>query len=195
MKYLKLACMFGIVVAGAAVPSYSQKPEKTDAPSSKTTTLDAWRNAVPQSEVTSVAPVLMENADAEVIESASQIKKRILDLEQRFLEAIKSRDADGLNALLADKVSIAGVDLPGNKPEKIGFIDWAQKRFVLKEYLLEKTSIQLFGSVALVSSVYKRQASLDGAPSDGDFVVTNVWAKTGKEWQAVSHHISPRPTK
>ena len=167
----------------------AQTPEKKDTETPQTTTVDAWRNALPpQSEVTAPAA----EADAfEGEETESQVENRILNLEQRLLEALRQRDQATLKNLLADDIVIAGLNIPGAQSDKVRFIDWAQKKLELKSYTVQKTAIRVFPLTAVVTVHYKRQASIAGAPSDGDFIVTGVWVKRGKQWQAISHHISP----
>jgi len=167
----------------------AQTPEKKDTETPQTTTVAAWRNALPpQSEVTAPAA----EADAfEGEETESQVENRILNLEQRLLEALRQRDQATLKNLLADDIVIAGLNIPGAQSDKVRFIDWAQKKLELKSYTVQKTAIRVFPLTAVVTVHYKRQASIAGAPSDGDFIVTGVWVKRGKQWQAISHHISP----
>ena len=168
----------------------AQTPEKKDTETPQTTTVDAWRNALPpQSEVT--APAAAEADAFEGEETESQVENRILNLEQRLLEALRQRDQATLKNLLADDIVIAGLNIPGAQSDKVRFIDWAQKKLELKSYTVQKTAIRVFPLTAVVTVHYKRQASIAGAPSDGDFIVTGVWVKRGKQWQAISHHISP----
>ncbi|HLM02247.1 MAG TPA: nuclear transport factor 2 family protein, partial [Pyrinomonadaceae bacterium] len=76
---------------------------------------------------------------------------------------------------------------------KTRYIEWALRNLELKSYNLEKTTVRVYPSTAIVTFNYKRQATVAGAPADGDFIVTDVWVKRGKRWQAASHHISPLP--
>jgi len=189
MKITILASITLLFITVANSGIQAQTPEKKDTETPQTTTVDAWRNALPpQSEVTAPAA----EADAfEGEETESQVENRILNLEQRLLEALRQRDQATLKNLLADDIVIAGLNIPGAQSDKVRFIDWAQKKLELKSYTVQKTAIRVFPLTAVVTVHYKRQASIAGAPSDGDFIVTGVWVKRGKQWQAISHHISP----
>jgi len=190
MKKTILASITLLLITLATSGIQAQTPEKKEAETPPTGAVDAWRNAMPpQSEVTAPAAALAEEVDGE--ETESQVENRIQNLEQQLLEALKQRDPATLKFLLADDLMIAGVSIPGGQSDKVRFIDWAQKKLELKSYSVQKTAVRVYPSTAVVTVHYKRQASIAGAPSDGDFMVTNVWVKRGKQWQAVSHHISP----
>lgn len=180
-----------LLVAFGGSEAAAQGVEKKEAEKPKTTTVDAWRDAVPQSEQPAPVLVMEESKDnVESEEQSAQIEKRILDLERRLMEATRQRDAVSLNSLLADDFVAAGVAAAEPPTNKARFIEWAEKNLVLKSYVLDKITVRVFQTAAVVTFNYKRQATLGGSPSDGDFAVTNVWLKRGKRWQAVSHHVS-----
>lgn len=181
-----------------SVSAFAQAAEKKDEEKPKTTTVDAWREAMPlgteQTSDTQPVVVVEESKDnVEAEEANAQIEKRVIELEKRLMEALKQRDTVALNHLLADDFTPVGVNITGAQPDKINYIKWATKNLELKSYVLDKTSVRIYPTTAVVTFNYKRQASIAGAPSDGDFTVTDVWIKRGKRWQAVSHHVSQMP--
>lgn len=186
-----------LILLTAGVAARAQNTDKKETEKTQTTTVDAWRDAVPLNEqppVTAPPVVIEESKDnVEGEEQAEQTKKRILDLERRLMEALKGRDSVSLNHLLADDFMSAGVNVSGSQPDKAGFIDWALKNSELKSYALKKIIVRVYENTAIATSQYKRQAMIAGAPSEGNFIVTDVWVKRGKLWQAVSHHISQLP--
>lgn len=187
------ALLFIILVS---VGASAQDTEKKESP--KTTTIDAWREALPGGDQPTVdAPTTVTKAPKEnVEETPDQIERRILILERNLMEALKLRDSAALKRFLADDFILAGINIGETgapQPDKARYIDWAVKNLELKSYNVEKTTVRVFPSMAVVTVNYKRQASVAGAPSDGDFIVTDVWIKRGNRWQAVSHHISQSP--
>lgn len=193
MQKMILATTALLLITLIGISADAQNTDKKEDEKPKTTTVDAWRNALPQSETTGIPPaVVMEEStdNVEGAEDKAQIEKRILDLEQRLLEALKQRDPAALKVLLADDFILAGVNIPGTQPDKTRFIEWAQKKLELKSYNIQKTTVRVYPTTAVVTTSYKRQAKIAGLPTDGDFIVTDVWVKRGKRWQAVSHHIS-----
>jgi len=179
----------------ASVSASAQGTEKKE--TEKTTTLDAWRQALPDGSANTPPIVAMDESkdNVESEETPAQIEKRILDLERRLMEALKLRDSVTLKRFLADDFILAGLNLSGTQSDKTRYIEWALKNLELKSYNLEKTTVRVYPSTAIVTFNYKRQAIVAGSPADGDFIVTNVWVKRGKLWQAASHHISllPKP--
>jgi ketosteroid isomerase-like protein len=179
------------------VGARAQGTEKKE--TEKTTTLDAWREALPDGDQSAnIAPKVAPGDSKDNVESEetpAQIEKRILDLERRLMEALKTRDAATLKRFLADDFILAGMNFSGNaaQTDKTRYIEWALKNLELKSYNLEKTTVRVYPSTAIVTFNYKRQASVAGSPADGDFIVTDVWVKRGKRWQAASHHISLLP--
>lgn len=191
-----------LTLANATVSAQGTQKKETE----KTTTLDAWRQALPDGDQSANTPPTVAMGDSkdnvETEETPAQIEKRILDLERRLMEALKMRDSATLKRFLADDFILAGMNINGSgggggaaaqSSDKSRYIEWALKNLELKSYNLEKTTLRVYPSTAIVTFNYKRQASVAGAPADGDFIVTDVWVKRGKRWQAVSHHISPSP--
>jgi ketosteroid isomerase-like protein len=173
----------------------AQDKEKKEAEKPTTTTVDAWRDAMPTTEqpTTNSFPVDPDANDPEVVETPAQIEKKVLELEKSMMEALQKRDSATLKNLLAEDFLLTGINIAGAKSDKIGYIDWALKNLELKTYVLDKPKVRAYPTTAIVIYNYKRQATINGAPSDGDFVVTDVWVKRGNRWRAVSHHISPLP--
>lgn len=187
-----------LLITSAGVDGYAQNTEKKDAEKSQTTTIDAWREAAPLAEQPyGTQPAADPTEEYEGEENAALVEKRILDLERRLMEALKARDAASLKRLLADDFAPVGLSIAGagQPADKTRFIEWALKNLELKTYSVEKTAVRVYPGTAIVTTHYKRQAKIAGAPSDGDFVATDVWVRRGSRWQAVSHHISQLPPK
>lgn len=184
-----------LVLAAFGVHAQSSK-EKEKPP--QTGTADAWRGAVPASEQPTVPQPLIsapeESPDnVEGRETREQTEKRILDLELRLMESLKKRDSVSLDHLLSEDFMLAGLGIPGTQNDKARFIKWTLGKLELKSYEVAKTDVRVLPSTAVVTVNYKRQASIAGAPSDGDFTVTNVWVRRAKMWKLVSHHVSQTP--
>jgi len=187
-----------LLITSASISAFAQNPEKKETEKKEGTTADAWRKALPASEQTSdTAPeVIMEESrnNIEAKETAAQIETRILDLQQRLIEAVKGRDWVALKQLLADDFMPAGANIPESQSDKTHFIDWATKNSEIKSYAVEKTKVRVYpSSLAVVTTYFKQKTVVDGVSSDADFIATDVWVKRRKQWQAVSHHVSQLP--
>ena len=197
MQKMILAVAASFLISLTSVGAYAQDADKKDEKKPETTTIDAWREAIPQSEQPAYMPPPKPegglNNDPDSVETPAEIEMRILGLESQLMEAIKQRDAKTLRNLISSDFVLAGVNIPGNQADKARFIDWAQKNFSLKSYKLGVATVHSYVTSAVVTYNYKRQATVGDQPSDGDFTVTDVWVKSDNRWQAVSHHVSPLP--
>jgi hypothetical protein len=197
MQKMILAITLLLLTTLASVGVQAQTPEKKETDKKEGTTADAWRQALPEAEqpANAVPVYVMEEStdNVETRETEAQIEKRILDLEGRLVEALKKRDSVALKQLLADDFIPAGMNITELQSDKNRYIEWALKSLELKSYTVEKTTVRSYRTSAVVTVHYKRQAIVAGAPSDGDFIATNVWVRRGKIWQAVAQHVSPLP--
>lgn len=188
---LIIAALLSMTSANISV--HAQNTEKKEP--EKTTTVDAWRQALPESEQPSNAIVVMDESTnrVEAKETPAQVEKRILDLEQKLMEALKGRDSVALKSLLADDFVPVGVNITAAQPDKTRFIEWSLKNSEMKSAAVEKTTVRVYQSTAVVTVQYKQPAAVGGAAADGNFIATDIWVRRGKQWQAVSHHVSPLP--
>lgn len=189
------AQLFLIILMSEGLYAQSTKDKDKKPP---TSTVDAWRRALPKSEQPSnVPPIVVDEEAVNKVnseESAEHIERRILGLEQSFLESMRQRDSVTLEGLIANDFMLAGLNVSGNQPDKERFINWVLNELRIRSYNVENTLVRVHPATAIVMVNYKRQASLAGFASDGDFVVTNVWVKRGQTWQIMSHHVS-QPSK
>ncbi len=185
-----------LLITSASIDAHAQNTEKKESEKT-TTTVDAWRQALPaESEQSSNAPVVVMDDSSnrvEARETPAQVEKRILDLEQKLMEALKGRDSVALKYLLADDFLPVNVNITAAQPDKTRFIELSLKNSELKSYTVEKTTVRVYQSTAVVTVQYKQLAAVGGAAADNNFIATDVWVRRGKQWQAVSHHVSPLP--
>jgi len=210
MKKMILGMTLLVLTTLGSIGVQAQSPDKTEADKKSAATVNAWRQvlsgseqpnaaseSVPESEQPSNASstVVMEEStdNVEAKETTAQVEKRILDLDGRLLEALKGRDSVALKHLLASDFMPAGLNVTESQSDKNRYIEWALKSLQIKSYTIEKTTVRTYRTSAVVTTHYKRQATVAGSPSDGDFIATNVWVKRGKMWQTVAHHISQLP--
>lgn len=179
-----LICIISVELSAQSSKEKENKPQ--------TTTVDAWRVALPQNEENAPAILVPEESrdNVEVKETAAQTEKRILGLEQRLMESLKVRDSASLGFLISDDFMLAGLGLVGTESDKDRFIKWATSQLQLKSYDVDWVLVRVYPATAVVAYRYKRQASIGGVSSDGDFTVTNVWVRRDKLWRITSHHIS-----
>ncbi len=71
----------------------------------------------------------------------------------------------------------------------------AMTRATNESFHYEDFVINEFGDAAVVRSRMSQQASVDGQPWDGTFMLTDVWIRRDGRWQVVARHSSTPPSK
>lgn len=162
-----------------------------------TTTVDAWRNALPEKE--RLTSPVDETASANVKageESFDQIEKRLNTLERRLMDAIKLHDAATLKRILADDFTLTSALSIGTGQDKTQYVEDVLRDWQLKSYNFDKLKVRVYGDTALVNAGYKQEAVVAGKESSGNFLLTDVWVKREGHWHVVSRHtsqvVSPR---
>lgn len=179
---LALACLLALVAS-------AQTPSRQDDSSQKpTTTVDAWREALPQGEETTPASGNGETAGAG--ETIEQIERRLLALEQRWAGAVKMGDAATLKRVLSDDFTFAGGRAVDALADKTQYIERALADTKRAAPVLDRATVRVYGETAVVNAWYKQLAADAAHGQGGSLLVTDVWIKQGRRWRAVSRHAS-----
>jgi len=185
-----------MVILFAATTLWSQTPEKKETEKPKTTTVDAWREAMPQSEAvgTPVGSEGLTGDGLEVRESTSEIENRVIGLEERFLDALKRRDPALLGPLLAHDYMPAGLNLAGPSAGKTYFLARSVKESELSSYQIEKTTVRVYDQTVVTTVRYKKTPATPAAAASGpELLAIGVWVRRENQWEVVSHHVSTAP--
>lgn len=199
MKKVIIVLTTFVLITLASIGIHAQEvKKKNDSNKPTTTTIDAWRQALPGAEMTTTdaATTTVQSEPNETednLESAIEIEKTISGLERKLLAAFKQGDSATLSYLLADDFMAVGENMTDLQPNKTGYMDQVAKNSNLKSYNMEKMSVRVFGTTAVATVFYKHSAAATSSATDVDLVATDVWVKRGNLWQAVSHHISRMP--
>lgn len=178
-----------VLFGAASINAYAQDTETKK--SGNTSTIDAWREALPGKEEPYTDPSAENKNNVE--ETAADIERKVMSLEQNLMDAYKQRNSETLKTILADDFMPAGANINIAKPNKNTYISWALKNSELSAYAIEKITVRVYGTTALATVNYKKQTTAADAPSGENLTATDVWVKNGTEWQLVSHHLSPSP--
>lgn len=151
------------------------------------TTVDAWRQALPSP--TETQPVA-ETAEARpAVTSIEDTKKTLLSIEQNWMESLRVRDADSLSQVISADFTFANSRL-GEMKTRSQYLEYALRDLKLTSFEFDKTTIQLFGRTAIVSSQLKQKGSVGGEDWSGNYLVTDVWINRDGNWRVVSRHES-----
>jgi len=118
----------------------------------------------------------------------SPLQVQIVEAEEKLRTAMLSSDVAALNELLAPDLIFTNHlgQLLGKKDDLAAYSSG-----VLKIGGLEPSEqhVRIFDEVAVVSVRMQVSGTYDGAPANGDFRFTRVWARSQQErWQIVAAH-------
>jgi len=118
----------------------------------------------------------------------SPLQVQIVEVEDQLRTAMLSSDVAALNELLApDLIFTNHLGQLLGKSEDLT----AYRSGVLKIAGLEPSEqhVRVLGEVAVVSVRMQVSGTYEGAPANGDFRFTRVWARSQQEiWQIVAAH-------
>ncbi len=162
-------------------------PKQDDASKPPTALLDAWRKAVPEAEQPSTSVPTSETAE---VENSTDIEKKLIDLENEWMDSVKRRDQSILERILASDFSITNERSRTSSTSRSRYINNTIQFWRLSDYKLEKISVRIYGESAVVNIRYSQQGQVNGQEASGDFLATDVWVKRDDLWQAVARHTS-----
>lgn len=114
---------------------------------------------------------------------------RIKSLEQKWADSYKQRRIDILASLLAEDFVITVED--GKTYGKEGYISHTadtSTHVAVAEILDLK--VRVHGNVAIVTGAYHEKGESGGKPYEYHDRLTDVWMKTGGNWQVIASHYS-----
>lgn len=195
MRASFLTFCVGILILAAA-PSITVTAQESDREKKKsaTSTLDAWRNALPQ-EAQTEQPAAAEAANVAPRASRAEIEKSLLTLERKWMEALKLRDASALSQIISDDFTFVSSRLAGAGGDRAKYFDHALRELKLASYEFDELKVRLYGRAAVVSGRLKQVAAVAGDDWGGTYLVTDVWINQDGNWRAVSRHSSLLPAQ
>lgn len=114
---------------------------------------------------------------------------KILTLEKQWTEAYRQRDIAILSSLLAEDFVITVED--GSTYGKAGYISHSADSSVhVAVAELSDLRVRMHGNTAVVTGAYHEKGDTKGKPYEYRDRLTDVWMKTGSEWQVIASHYS-----
>ena len=118
----------------------------------------------------------------------SKTATELMELEQRYWNAIRDRDGETAASLSDDTCVVVGASGVGeiDKPALSGMIDGAKYR--LKEFSIEDAHVrQLAPNVVVTAYTVKENLEVDGKPVELEAYDSSVWIKEGDNWVCGVH--------
>lgn len=119
-------------------------------------------------------------------------QETIIELEQRFADALLRRDGVVVGDLLADDLVHIGFEgqIVG-KGEYMEFFKHGAWRY--QQYTLDKLSVKPLGAVAVATGRVLRVIVVNDQETRGSFAFTHVWSQVENQWRMTSSQASTIP--
>jgi ketosteroid isomerase-like protein len=117
------------------------------------------------------------------------VSDSVKQLERDWSEAMKAKDADKLDQLIADDWTSIGPDgVKSTKKEYLASIKNGE--FVLTSFEFGPMEVKVIGSTATVQGSDTEKSTTKGKDSSGKYVWMDVFANRGGKWQAVRSQVA-----
>lgn len=179
-----------ILAAALSAPAAAQDKGK-EAQKPSTSTVDAWRQALPpqaETEGTPEAPTATRQRD-----SREASEKALIALERKWMGALQQRDASALSQLISEDFTLVSPRLVTAVGDRDKYFKHAMRDLNLTSYDFEGLTVRLYVRTAVVSGRLKQSATVSGEDWGGSYFFTDVWVSRDGAWQVVSRHLSPTP--
>jgi hypothetical protein len=118
----------------------------------------------------------------------------LTELQHRWMEAWRRRDRDTLELILAHDFALTVSTDPAKPIARADWLRLALGPYRCDSFTYQSMTVRVLGSLAIVASRYRQQASVGDADRSGEFFLTDVWRRTEASWQVVARYSSfPEP--
>lgn len=173
--------------------AFAQDKPKQDAPPKPDSTADAWKQALPENEQVNSAAPYSQTARAQEERELEAIKKGLIAMEHKWMEALKLRDESALTQIVADDFTMNNARPTDSLIDKTQYLKQSLGDLKLSSYNLDKLEVRVYGKTALVNGWFRQQAALSSVEWNGNFLFTDVWVYRNGSWKVVSRHLSALP--
>jgi ketosteroid isomerase-like protein len=120
---------------------------------------------------------------------SSQDSTRILELEKKWTDAYKQHEVNTMTSLLSEDVVVTVED--GRSFGRIGYISHTADSGVQVEVTEESdVRVRMHSNVAVVTGIYHETGTAKGKRYEYRDRFTDVWMKTGIQWQLIAAQYS-----
>ena len=121
------------------------------------------------------------------------IKRELEQLSWDWMNAWKANDTVLLENILAPDFRLLA--LINGELVSINREKWLKTvpLYIPKTFRYYDFDIRIYGSTAIVQSMFDQEATLNGQDRSGTFQVTDVWVNNKSGWQVVHRHTNLKP--
>jgi ketosteroid isomerase-like protein len=117
--------------------------------------------------------------------------RKLEQLEQQWIEAVRDHDFEKLDRILGEEFTLT-TGRPGNEVRsRDEYLEISRDRYSIDSFEFTELEVRTYGHVAVVRSRYRQTGSMDGAERNQTYLMTDVWVRRAGRWQAVTRHVSP----
>lgn len=117
----------------------------------------------------------------------------IIAAEKTWNETIKTRDVAAMEHFLAPTYFLA-IAIKGQPIRVVPRAVWLQNlpNYKVESYSIDDIKVNVYGKTAVAMMMYTQKAAVgkDGQDRSAQFVITDIWIKTGKGWRVAERHSS-----
>lgn len=114
----------------------------------------------------------------------------IIRVENEMMQAFQEHDRLALDRIIGSEFLLTSPTSNGHQIDKQQYIDGGLDLPRIDSFRFHDFRIRLFESTAIVDCRLDWKSAWGGTLWDTNFVMTDVWHRTGGDWQIVSRHSS-----
>ncbi len=118
----------------------------------------------------------------------------LVRLQNEWMDAWRRRDREVLERIVAPEFTLTSARSDRLMSRDL-WLEIAMTRASAQWVRYDDFRIDVFGDAAVVRSRLTQEATVDGEPWNGTFMVTDVWIRRDGRWQVVARHASTPPAK
>lgn len=118
---------------------------------------------------------------------------RFRALEEAWSNAIKAQDQARLEQFLRPEytLTVARAGKPLASADRASWLKSAVTTYVIHEFQFNEIGVREYGNIAVVTARYAQKATINGRFRSDESFLTDVWVKTGNQWQVSRAVLQP----
>jgi ketosteroid isomerase-like protein len=150
----------------------------------------AAQDSTPVNRLTGARGAILRAGEGPVPSPA--VRAELLDLERRWDDAVVAKDTATLRRILAPEFVYIGPDGTSSTREQM-LTGLLSPSLVIKPFTTRDVAIRVYGTTAVLTGWFEQSGSVNGKPYTVRRRYTDVYARHGTRWVAVSAQASPMP--
>ena len=183
-----------LILTGLSSPAAAQEKEK-EGPKPASSTVDAWRQALPPQAETGGTPEGSAAAAQQQRVTREATEKSLIELERKWMASLQQRDASALSQIISADFTLVSPRLVTAAGDRDRYFQHAMRELKLTSYDFDEVTVRTYGRTAVVSGRLTQSAAVAGEDWGGTYLFTDVWVSRDGTWQVVSRHTSPPPAQ